>query len=841
MSTINRSIEVDKKQVRADIGVLDIFGFECFKLNSFEQLCINYTNETLQQQFNQFIFKMEQAEYKKEKINWSFIEFPDNQDCLDLIEHRQTGIIAMLDDECRLPKATDEKFHARVTKSMDSHPRFSCTPQQKRNGDFCINHYAGPVVYNTTTFIEKNKDEFPREATTLCQESHDPLIRHIFNSTNGLPAPINKKELPRTQSGRGPTSVGSQFREQLHSLMEKIHTTKPHYIRCLKPNDQNIPDSFNRLRTTEQLRYGGVLEAVRVARSGFPVRLSHADFYSRYRPLANPFSPVTSTLPRHLAAKNSRGEAMEPKTMCEKLLEVLWDSTVPGMEGEEKEAVAKPTKPARRSSRVEDMLTWTGKATVAQESVQLGLTKVFLRKMAHDILEARRSRRLVSAANRIQSTYRGYLQHSWFLACMRAVRLVQRVYRGSVDRYRATLIRLNTSATRIQTCYRCHTATWKYNNFLYAVIALQSGLRGNVGRKEFYKVWFHAKGNKLKATILMLRAKHRFLVFRRAVIALQCSLRRMRAKVVLKELRVAAKDVGRLQQSNEALKAEIEALRARAAEEAKLSQEKARLEMAARMEEEKANEMSRLLQELEETKAELELERVRRKEAESKLLEAQNKPATASSVHTLTAEQLAEYRALQDDLDKEKIAREALEDEIVRLRQINVDREATRSRAMSNDKGTGQPRRRLSETSIGSSERLSLDRRHDDTKKAAPINAKQLASVGAHPHHNNPHDPKDWDETWDDESDDSMSITSADEYHAKYRNKKSFSEIPMPQNYQRKLPSPEASSMSSSQKALQARALIGTFEKNLQAFKARMEQVLYCTDNAFQLLPLFDV
>jgi myosin V len=825
VATINRSIQVEKKQVRADIAVLDIFGFECFKLNSFEQLCINYTNETLQQQFNQFIFKMEQAEYKKEKINWSFIEFPDNQDCLDLIEHKQTGIIAMLDDECRLPKATDEKFHARIVKSMDAHPRFTCTPQQKRGGDFCVNHYAGPVVYNTTTFIEKNKDEFPKEATTLCQDSTDPLIRHIFNPGNELQRPLNSKELPRTSSGRVvATSVGSQFREQLHSLMEKIHTTKPHYIRCLKPNDQNVADRFDRIRTTEQLRYGGVLEAVRVARSGFPVRLSHSDFYSRYRPLANPFSHVTLSLPRHLSAKNSKGEAMDPKDMCDKLLAVLWDASVPGIDDQEEVAKATRTKATRRSSRVDDMLAWKGKSSIAQESVQLGITKVFLRKVAHDILESRRSRRLVSAAKRIQSSFRGYLLRSWFIACVRAARLVQRVYRGSRGRYTANLIRLNTCAKRIQTAYRCYASSLRYSNFLYAVIALQSGLRGNRGRKEYYKVWFQAKGGKLKANMMMLRAKRRFLSFRRAVIALQCCARRSKAKVALKELRVAAKDVGRLQQSNEALKAEIEALRALAADQAKAAQAKAREEMVHKMEEEKANEMSRLQKELEETKAELEMERSRRKEAESKLQEAQSKNSGAGAkaapvVHGMSAAEMEEYNSMRDELDREKIAREALEDEIIRLRQVNVDREATRSRATSSGDKGGAPRRRLSEASVGSNDRHSLERRHQE-----PINAKQLASVGAHPHHNNVHEPKDWDETWDDESDDSMSITSSDEYNsAKYRSKKSFSEIPMPQTYQRKLPSPE-NSMSASQKAVQARALIGTFEKNLEAFKSRMLQ-----------------
>jgi myosin heavy subunit len=145
------------------------------------QLCINYANETLQQQFNQYIFKMEQIEYQREQINWSFIEFPDNQDCLDLIEHRVSGILAMLDDECRLPKAADEKLAARMYKAYEEQPRFSASAAQKRDFRFCVRHYAGAVVYSAVSFVEKNKDELPKEATFLLQGSSVPLLCALFS------------------------------------------------------------------------------------------------------------------------------------------------------------------------------------------------------------------------------------------------------------------------------------------------------------------------------------------------------------------------------------------------------------------------------------------------------------------------------------------------------------------------------------------------------------------------------------------------------------------------------------------------------------------------------------
>ena len=154
VATINKEIKsADPSAIRAEIGVLDIFGFECLNENSFEQLCINYTNETLQQQFNQFVFKMEQEEYTSEGIEWSFVSFPDNQDCIDLIDLKKKSIFSTLDDECMLAGGSDEKFASRMIKELGEYERFSVTPAQKIAGQFSIKHYAGEVVYNTQTFV----------------------------------------------------------------------------------------------------------------------------------------------------------------------------------------------------------------------------------------------------------------------------------------------------------------------------------------------------------------------------------------------------------------------------------------------------------------------------------------------------------------------------------------------------------------------------------------------------------------------------------------------------------------------------------------------------------------
>eukprot|EP00980_Cylindrotheca_fusiformis_P027950 scaffold22574_cov125-Cylindrotheca_fusiformis.AAC.3 len=289
------------------IGVLDIFGFESFDFNSFEQLCINYCNEALQQQFNRFVFKLEQEEYKEEGIDWSFIDFPDNQDILDLIEKKRVGILSILDENCRLNSQTDSLFVRAVYDKCSKHPRFLGTNTQKANLQFSINHYAGVVTYDCIIFLEKNKDELPKETTELLASSSVPFLAHLgelltrdSSSSAGndrtaqaspgknLPsyaqrrAELSPKGTKRSASSMIRESVGGQFRNQLSELRDRIDSTTPHYVRCLKPNDQLVPHLFEAHVIADQLRCAGVLEAIRVARVGFPHRFLHDQFLERY-------------------------------------------------------------------------------------------------------------------------------------------------------------------------------------------------------------------------------------------------------------------------------------------------------------------------------------------------------------------------------------------------------------------------------------------------------------------------------------------------------------------------------------------------------------------------------
>lgn len=278
----------------ASVGVLDIFGFESFNKNSFEQLCINYCNEALQQQFNAFVLRNEQAEYEAEGIEWSFIEFPENQDAIDLIDSN-SGILRILDDQCRAPGPSDKSFAINVYQQCSASNRFIASRKQQATYKFSILHYAGPVEYSVDGFIEKNRDELPKESKDLLLQSEVSFVQLLAQvmieqseAASSLANVQDTAKAPRlhhADSSVSRATVGGQFRRQLKVLRLKIDNTSPHYIRCLKPNDNLVPEQFDTAVVAEQLRCGGILEAVRVARAGFTQHYLHADFVRRYRGL----------------------------------------------------------------------------------------------------------------------------------------------------------------------------------------------------------------------------------------------------------------------------------------------------------------------------------------------------------------------------------------------------------------------------------------------------------------------------------------------------------------------------------------------------------------------------
>ncbi|KNC51726.1 myosin VIIA [Thecamonas trahens ATCC 50062] len=252
------------------IGVLDIFGFEIFENNSFEQMCINYANEKLQQHFNQHTFKLEEALYQSEGIVYDHVEFIDNQPCLDLVENKPNGIIAMLDEEVVMPKGSDESFLRKLHQRHDrKSPRY-IKPLRPPTA-FVIDHYAGQVVYDVRGFLEKNRDTLQEDLLTLISGSGSGFLRTIFESDAAAASSKGRK-----------TTLGSQFKDQLSALMNTLAKTTPHYVRCIKSNSLKTAGIFEGTNCLLQLRYSGVFEAVEIRKKGFPFRYTHEEFMKRY-------------------------------------------------------------------------------------------------------------------------------------------------------------------------------------------------------------------------------------------------------------------------------------------------------------------------------------------------------------------------------------------------------------------------------------------------------------------------------------------------------------------------------------------------------------------------------
>ncbi|XP_049601870.1 myosin-9 isoform X1 [Syngnathus scovelli] len=287
---INKALDKTKRQGASFIGILDIAGFEIFELNSFEQLCINYTNEKLQQLFNHTMFILEQEEYQREGIEWSFIDFGlDLQPCIELIEKPASppGILALLDEECWFPKATDKSFVEKVLQEQGNHPKFFKPKKLKDEADFCIIHYAGKVDYKADEWLMKNMDPLNDNVASLLNQSTDKFVCELWKDVDrivGLDKVSGMSEMPgafKTRKGMFRT-VGQLYKEQLSKLMATLRNTNPNFVRCIIPNHEKKAGKLEPHLVLEQLRCNGVLEGIRICRQGFPNRIVFQEFRQRY-------------------------------------------------------------------------------------------------------------------------------------------------------------------------------------------------------------------------------------------------------------------------------------------------------------------------------------------------------------------------------------------------------------------------------------------------------------------------------------------------------------------------------------------------------------------------------
>nr|ASM56386.1 myosin heavy chain isoform Mhc_X5 [Lethocerus indicus]ASP18631.1 myosin heavy chain isoform Mhc_X5 [Lethocerus indicus] len=358
---------LDTKQKRQHfIGVLDIAGFEIFDFNGFEQLCINFTNEKLQQFFNHHMFVLEQEEYQSEGIEWAFIDFGmDLLACIELIE-KPMGILSILEEESMFPKATDKTFEEKLMNNhLGKSPNFQ-KPKPPKPGcqaaHFAISHYAGVVSYNLTGWLEKNKDPLNDTVVDQFKKGSNKLLVEIFADhpgQSGAPEAGGGGKGGRGKKGGGFATVSSSYKEQLNNLMTTLKSTQPHFVRCIIPNELKQPGLIDSHLVMHQLTCNGVLEGIRICRKGFPNRMVYPDFKLRYMILA----------PATMAAEP------DPKKAADKCLKEV------GLES---------------------------------ETYRIGHTKVFFRAGVLGQLEEMRDERLSKIIGWMQSHIRGYLARKQF-------------------------------------------------------------------------------------------------------------------------------------------------------------------------------------------------------------------------------------------------------------------------------------------------------------------------------------------------------------------------------------------------------------------------------------------
>ncbi|KAH0888565.1 hypothetical protein HID58_050994 [Brassica napus] len=486
---INNSIGQDPNS-KTIIGVLDIYGFESFKINSFEQFCINFTNEKLQQHFNQHVFKMEQEDYTKEEINWSYIEFVDNKDVLELIEKKPGGVIALLDEACMFPKSTHETFAQKLYQTFKNSKRFT-KPKLSRTS-FAISHYAGEVTYQADLFLDKNKDY-------VVAEHQDLLIASSCTFVAGLFPRLAEETSSKTKF----SSIGSRFKLQLQSLMETLNSTEPHYIRCVKPNNVLKPAIFENVNVIQQLRCGGVLEAIRISCAGYPTKRTFYEFLNRFGVLA----------PEVLEGN------YDDKVACRMLLDKI------GLKGYE-----------------------------------LGKTKVFLRAGQMAELDARRAEVLGNAARKIQMQIRTYIAQKEFRALRGAAIVLQSNCRGKLACNLYEEMRRQAAAVKIEKSFRRHVARESYLRIRHSTIAVQTALRGMVARNEF-----RFRKQMKAATIIQARLRSHlaysyYKKLQKAALASQCGWRSRLARKELRTLKMAARDTGALREAKDKLEKRVEEL-----------------------------------------------------------------------------------------------------------------------------------------------------------------------------------------------------------------------------------------------------------------------------------------
>ncbi|KAL0968797.1 hypothetical protein UPYG_G00272000 [Umbra pygmaea] len=472
---INAALQVPGKQ-HTFIGVLDIYGFETFDINSFEQFCINYANEKLQQQFNLHVFKLEQEEYMKEDIPWTLIDFYDNQPVIDLIEAKM-GVLDLLDEECLFPQGTDQNWLQKLYNYLSDNSLFE--KPRMSNEAFIIQHFADKVEYQCGGFLEKNRDTLYEELVETMRTSKFALLANFFLEEE--PSEVGRKgiKVRPARPGVKPankhlrTTVGDKFRSSLYLLMETLNATTPHYVRCIKPNDDKIPFEYDSRRVVQQLRACGVLETIHISAQSYPSRWTYIEFYSRY-------SILMSQLELDFNDK---------KQTCRTVLQRL----------------------------IQD-----------SNQYKFGRTKIFFRAGQVAYLEKLRLDRLRGACVTIQTHFRGWRLRKKFL-CMRAAAIVLQQYVRGQRQIRKTVtaaaLKQGWAAVVIQRYWRGYLTRQIYTMLHTSTVTIQAFTRGWIARQRYKKMVEVQKALVLQKYARAWLARRRFQTLRRLVHNVQLSYR----------------------------------------------------------------------------------------------------------------------------------------------------------------------------------------------------------------------------------------------------------------------------------------------------------------------------
>ncbi|XP_052525295.1 unconventional myosin-VIIa isoform X1 [Tympanuchus pallidicinctus] len=534
-AAIYRPPSQELKSVRRSIGLLDIFGFENFTVNSFEQLCINFANENLQQFFVRHVFKLEQEEYNLENINWQHIEFTDNQDALDMIAIKPMNIISLIDEESKFPKGTDATMLHKLNSQHKLNTNY-IPPKNNYETQFGINHFAGIVYYETKGFLEKNRDTLHGDIIQLVHSSKNKFIKQIFqadvamflcgyaSSTFGQsPTPTPKGAETRKRS---PT-LSSQFKRSLELLMRTLSVCQPFFVRCIKPNEYKKPMLFDRELCVRQLRYSGMMETIRIRRAGYPIRYTFVEFVDRYRVLMPGVKPAYK-----------QGDL---RGTCQRIAEAVL-----GMDDD-----------------------W-----------QIGKTKIFLKDHHDMLLEIERDKAITDKVILIQKVVRGFKDRSNFLKVRNSVLMIQRYWRGHNCRKNYGAMRIGF--LRLQALYRSRKLHKQYHMARRRIIEFQARCRGYLVRRAFrHRLW----------AVLTVQAYARGMIARRLYKRLRGEYHR---RLEAEKLRLAEEE--RLRKEMSAKKAKEEAEKKHQVRLAQLAREDAEREVK---EKEEARRKKELLEKME--------------------------------------------------------------------------------------------------------------------------------------------------------------------------------------------------------------------------------------------------